>query len=58
MNKNVLFIICIIVKVKTKKVSSHKLLEYVCWISDAEKAYEVALSTYDLDLVALVAQFT
>lgn len=41
-----------------KKVSETKwdqALEFVCWLADANKIYEVALGTYDFDLVKLVA---
>ncbi|KAL4476509.1 hypothetical protein ABPG74_010242 [Tetrahymena malaccensis] len=41
-----------------KHVTARSLLEYVCWLADAEKIYEVSLGTYDLDLVAMAAQFT
>ncbi len=34
------------------------VLEYVCWLADANKMFEVALQTYDLELVALVGQQT
>jgi elongator complex protein 1 len=34
------------------------MLEFVCWIADANKIYDVALTTYDLELVALVAKYT
>lgn len=33
-------------------------MEYVCWLADPEKMYEVALATCDLDLVAIVATQT
>ena len=41
-----------------KQVSARSLLEYVCWLADAEKIYEVSLGTYDLELVAMAAEFT
>jgi len=41
-----------------KQVSARSLLEYVCWLADAEKIYEVSLGTYDLELVAMSAEFT
>lgn len=34
------------------------MLEFVCWIADANKIYDVALTTYDLELVTLVAKYT
>ncbi len=40
-------------KQKTK-VTAQSALEYVCWLADPNKMYEVALGTYDLDLVAMV----
>ena len=30
----------------------------MCWLADANKIYEVALGTYDFELVKLVAQYT
>lgn len=45
-------------KKKDKKINANSLLEYVCWLADANKIYDVALGTYDLDLVALVAKQT
>ena len=41
-----------------KAVNAYNLLEFVCWIADADKMYEVALCTYDLDIAAMTAQFT
>ncbi|EGR32772.1 inhibitor of kappa light polypeptide gene enhancer in b- kinase complex-associated protein, putative [Ichthyophthirius multifiliis] len=41
-----------------KKVSSKSLLEFVCWLANADKIYDISLGTYDLELVAMVAQFT
>lgn len=43
-------------KKKDRKINANNLLEYVCWLADANKIYDVALGTYDLDLVALVAK--
>lgn len=40
------------------KASAREVLEYVCWIADAEKLYEFALTTYDIDLVLMVAELT
>lgn len=31
-----------------KKLSSQEILEYVCWLVDANAIYEAALLTYDL----------
>lgn len=45
-------------KKKDKKINANSLLEYVCWLADANKIYDVTLGTYDLDLVALVAKQT
>ncbi|KRX06033.1 WD40-repeat-containing domain [Pseudocohnilembus persalinus] len=42
----------------SKQVTAKKLLEFVCWLAEANRMYEVALLTYDLDLVAMVAEFT
>lgn len=39
-------------------MTARSLLEYVCWLAEAEKIYEVALGTYDLELVAMAAEFT
>jgi elongator complex protein 1 len=41
-----------------KRVTAMDVLEYVCWLADANKMFEVALQTYDLELVALVGQQT
>ncbi len=41
-----------------KKLSSKEILEYICWIADANKLYEFSLGTYNFDLVVLVAQQT
>lgn len=40
------------------KLPAREVLEYVCWIADAEKLYEFALTTYDIDLVLMVAELT
>jgi len=37
---------------------SKEILEYVCWLANPNKLYELALSFYDLELVAMIAQFT
>ena len=41
-----------------KKISSKEVVEYVCWLADANVLYEFALATYNLDLVVLIAQQT
>lgn len=33
-------------------------MEFICWLADANKMYEVALGTYDFDLVKSVAKYT
>ena len=43
---------------KEKRVFYEDALEYVCWLVDANKLYNVALQTYDLDLVTMVATQT
>ncbi|CAK57494.1 unnamed protein product (macronuclear) [Paramecium tetraurelia] len=43
---------------KHHKIKSEQVLEYICWLADANKMFEVALGTYDFDLVKQVAQFT
>lgn len=43
---------------QTKKLSSKEVIEYVCWLADANKLYEVALSTYNLEVTVMVAQQT
>jgi len=42
----------------SKKIGSKEVIEYVCWLADANKLYEVALSTYNLDVTVMVAQQT
>lgn len=41
-----------------RSIGSKEVLEYVCWLADAEVIYKVALLTYDLELVAMAAEFT
>ena len=41
-----------------KKLSSQDILEYVCWLVDANAIYEAALLTYDLQLAAITARCT
>jgi len=36
-------------------LNSEDALKYVCWLVKADKLYDVALTTYDFDLVVLVA---
>ena len=45
------------VEVKKGK-SSQELLEYVCWLVDAEVIYEASLLTYDLELASMTARCT
>lgn len=33
---------------RPKKLSSQQILEYVCWLVDANAIYEASLLTYDL----------
>lgn len=35
-------------KKEKKKLGSQEILEYVCWLVDANAIYEAALLTYDL----------
>jgi elongator complex protein 1 len=37
------------------KLGSKESLEYVSWLVNADKLFDVALTTYDFDLVTLVA---
>lgn len=37
------------------KFGSKEALEYVSWLVNADKLFNVALTTYDFDLVTLVA---
>jgi len=41
-----------------KTLNYREILEYVCWIADADRLYEFSLATFNLDLVAMVAQQT
>jgi elongator complex protein 1 len=40
------------------KIGSREALEYVSWLVNPNKLYDVALTTYDFDLVTLVATQT
>jgi elongator complex protein 1 len=40
---------------KKQHQSSEDALKYVSWLVNANKLYDVALTTYDFDLVILVA---
>jgi elongator complex protein 1 len=40
---------------KSIKLGSKEALEYVSWLVNANKLFDVALTTYDFDLVTLVA---
>jgi hypothetical protein len=42
----------------SKKLNSQEILEYVCWLVDANFIYEAALLTYDLELAAMTARCT
>ena len=42
----------------SKKLNSQDILEYVCWLVDANFIYEAALLTYDLELAAMTARCT
>lgn len=39
-------------------MSSQQILEYVCWLVDANLIYEASLLTYDLELAAMTARCT
>lgn len=41
-----------------KRLNSQEILEYVCWLVDANFIYEAALLTYDLELAAMTARCT
>ena len=44
---------------KTKKpLNSKEILEYVCWMAEPETVYKAAFLTFDLELVAMAAEFT
>lgn len=43
---------------KSVKLGSRDALEYVSWLVQPNKLYDVALTTYDFDLVTLVATQT
>jgi len=43
---------------RDKTVYAEDALKYACWLTDANKLYDVALGTYDLELVLMVAQHT
>lgn len=40
---------------KSVKLGSKEALEYVSWLVKADRLFDVALTTYDFDLVTLVA---
>lgn len=42
-------------KKQSNQLKWDSALEFVCWLADANKIYEVALGTYDFELVKLVA---
>ena len=37
-------------------LTATEILKYICWIVNADKLYKIALGTYDLGIVLLVAQ--
>ncbi len=37
-------------------ISAEKALEYVCWLAEVDKLFDVALGMYDFELVLMVAQ--
>ena len=41
-----------------KPLTSQQILEYVCWLVDANAIYEASLLTYDIDLAAMTARCT
>lgn len=41
-----------------KQLSPQEILEYVCWLVDANVIYEASLLTYDLDLASMTARCT
>jgi hypothetical protein len=43
---------------KSMKLGSHEALEYVSWLVKPDRLFDVALTTYDFDLVTLVATQT
>jgi len=43
---------------KSMKLGSHEALEYVSWLVKPDRLYDVALTTYDFELVTLVATQT
>eukprot|EP01117_Protostelium_nocturnum_P005632 TRINITY_DN2032_c1_g1_i4.p1 TRINITY_DN2032_c1_g1~~TRINITY_DN2032_c1_g1_i4.p1 ORF type:complete len:1263 (-),score=561.83 TRINITY_DN2032_c1_g1_i4:48-3836(-) len=40
----------------SKRITAEEALKYVCWLSDVDRLYDIALGTYDFDLVMMVAQ--
>lgn len=43
---------------KKKNLTSQQILEYVCWLVDANAIYEASLLTYDIELAAMTARCT
>eukprot|EP00831_Metopus_contortus_P037977 TRINITY_DN29914_c0_g1_i2.p1 TRINITY_DN29914_c0_g1~~TRINITY_DN29914_c0_g1_i2.p1 ORF type:complete len:150 (-),score=41.17 TRINITY_DN29914_c0_g1_i2:179-628(-) len=39
-------------------VSAEEALEYACWLVKADKLYDIALQTYDINVVLMVAKHT
>ena len=40
------------------KIGAQEVLEYVCWLVDANAIYEASLLTYDLQLASMTARCT
>jgi elongator complex protein 1 len=45
-------------KQKLTKLYAEDALKYVCWLVDADKLFDLALSVYDFKLVLMVAKYT
>jgi elongator complex protein 1 len=45
-------------KPKRGEITAEEALEYTCWLVKADKLYDVAIQTYDVSLVLLVAKHT
>lgn len=45
-------------KKKKGKIGAQEVLEYVCWLVDANAIYEASLLTYDLQLASMTARCT
>ena len=40
---------------KDEGVKASEALEYICWLVKADTLYDIALTTFDFDLVQMVA---